>query len=179
MALKPCKECKKEVSTSATACPNCGVKNPTRRGPSKIVLYGGGALLLGMCAVARSGGPKPNGNATSSLSPRAAEVNVVAVPVTALKLWRDYDANEVSADSNYKGRLLAVSGNIDSINKDAFNNVSVMLRSPNEFMPVHATLKDSQTSRAGNLAKGQSVVVTCMGGGMIVGTPILQDCTIR
>lgn len=29
MALKPCKECKTEVSTSAKTCPHCGVKNPT------------------------------------------------------------------------------------------------------------------------------------------------------
>ncbi len=30
MALKPCKDCKKEISTDAQSCPNCGAKNPTR-----------------------------------------------------------------------------------------------------------------------------------------------------
>lgn len=29
MALKPCKECKKEVSDKANTCPNCGVSSPT------------------------------------------------------------------------------------------------------------------------------------------------------
>lgn len=29
MALGKCKECKKEVSTSANKCPHCGVKNPS------------------------------------------------------------------------------------------------------------------------------------------------------
>lgn len=29
MALKNCKECGKEVSSSAKSCPNCGKKNPT------------------------------------------------------------------------------------------------------------------------------------------------------
>lgn len=28
MALKPCKECKKEVAVNAPTCPHCGVKNP-------------------------------------------------------------------------------------------------------------------------------------------------------
>ena len=28
MALKPCKECHQEVSTSAKVCPHCGRKNP-------------------------------------------------------------------------------------------------------------------------------------------------------
>lgn len=29
MALKPCRECKQEVSTEAKACPNCGTPKPT------------------------------------------------------------------------------------------------------------------------------------------------------
>ena len=29
MALKPCRECNKKVSTEATVCPLCGVPNPT------------------------------------------------------------------------------------------------------------------------------------------------------
>ena len=28
MALKPCTECKKEISDTASKCPNCGVKAP-------------------------------------------------------------------------------------------------------------------------------------------------------
>lgn len=32
MALKECKECKKEVSSTAKTCPHCGVKNPTVTG---------------------------------------------------------------------------------------------------------------------------------------------------
>ncbi|WP_409450394.1 zinc ribbon domain-containing protein, partial [Cedecea neteri] len=28
IALTKCKECKKEVSSSAKTCPHCGVKNP-------------------------------------------------------------------------------------------------------------------------------------------------------
>ena len=31
MALKPCRECKKKVSTEAATCPSCGVPNPTSK----------------------------------------------------------------------------------------------------------------------------------------------------
>ena len=31
MALKPCRECKKKVSTEASTCPSCGVPNPTKK----------------------------------------------------------------------------------------------------------------------------------------------------
>jgi hypothetical protein len=46
MALKPCRECKKEVSTSAATCPHCGTKSPTARG--KPVSAGMGCLIVGV-----------------------------------------------------------------------------------------------------------------------------------
>lgn len=45
MALKPCKECKQEVSATANTCPHCGVKNPGVTG--KDMLLG----VVGLCAV--------------------------------------------------------------------------------------------------------------------------------
>jgi hypothetical protein len=45
MALKACKECKKEISTEAKVCPNCGKKDPTAGAmtPSRGVI---GVLVL-------------------------------------------------------------------------------------------------------------------------------------
>lgn len=45
MALKKCKECGKEVSTSAKKCPNCGVKDPTSN-PLIIAFVTIGMLLF-------------------------------------------------------------------------------------------------------------------------------------
>ena len=42
MALKPCRECKKKVSTEAEVCPHCGVPNPT----IKIPVIKAGTLIL-------------------------------------------------------------------------------------------------------------------------------------
>lgn len=54
MALKPCKECKKEVSTSAKTCPHCGVKNPGVS--TKDSLIGLGVLVLIVVVVVASCG---------------------------------------------------------------------------------------------------------------------------
>ena len=56
MALSNCVECKKEVSTTAKTCPNCGNPEPTLTGKAKqnkkdeyigiiILLIFGGAVL--------------------------------------------------------------------------------------------------------------------------------------
>jgi len=39
MALAPCKECRKEISTSAPICPNCGVPWPASYTKGKIVFH--------------------------------------------------------------------------------------------------------------------------------------------
>lgn len=46
MALKPCRECGQPVSTSAKACPSCGVGHPTKGALSKPLGCGNGCLVL-------------------------------------------------------------------------------------------------------------------------------------
>jgi len=40
------------------------------------------------------------------------------MPVLAGDLFADYRNNEISADSKYKGKVLAVSGKLDQVGKD-------------------------------------------------------------
>lgn len=44
MALKPCRECKKDVSTDAKTCPHCGKQSP--HGGARLLLVGGGLLAF-------------------------------------------------------------------------------------------------------------------------------------
>ncbi len=46
MTMKPCRECKAEISTEAKACPHCGAKNPAA-GKKSVVKH----LIEGACAV--------------------------------------------------------------------------------------------------------------------------------
>lgn len=46
MPLKPCRECKKEVSTEADICPQCGVKKPTAARTDISARTGCGILLI-------------------------------------------------------------------------------------------------------------------------------------
>ncbi len=47
MAMSNCKECGKQVSTTATTCPNCGASEPTEKKEKnkKIRIWG---LILGL-----------------------------------------------------------------------------------------------------------------------------------
>jgi hypothetical protein len=191
MALKQCKECKKEISSDANPCPNCGKKNP--HGMPKWLKYSGGAAVVLAIIGAAAAPSKTKDNAGASTRPAAVAPAAAApsaptapaaptakapdVTVDAIKLWRDYDANEVAADGAYKGKLLQVTGTVASIDKDILGDIVVHLRSPNEFMNTRATLEKSETSKAAALNKGAHVTLQCTGKGRIVGSPSLDDCT--
>jgi hypothetical protein len=100
-----------------------------------------------------------------------------ALKVSAMKLYVDYQRNEVAADSVYKGRLLAVQGIVTSINKDFLDKIYIQLAAPNEFESVQAHLDEGNESNAAALQRGESVSLLCTGGGMIIGSPMLEKCS--
>jgi tRNA_anti-like len=122
------------------------------------------------------------GDSTNVASSAADATNSSAAPVlsvTAPKLFIDYQSNEVQADNIYKGKRLAVQGMVTSIQKDFMNNIIVALGTTNEFMSVDARLVQDESARAAQLQRGEIVNVVCDGGGMIVGSPQLQNCVFQ
>lgn len=65
MALKPCKECKREISSDANACPHCGKKNPANRTRS-LGLVLGGVLILSLYAALNMGGVESHADSPSA-----------------------------------------------------------------------------------------------------------------
>ena len=100
------------------------------------------------------------------------------ISLSAAKLWSDYQENEVAADNAYKGKRLLVRGQVSGISKDFLDKTYLTLATPNEFMPVHANLRSEYVSAAAHIFRGQIVSAKCDGGGMIVGSPILNDCSL-
>lgn len=96
--------------------------------------------------------------------------------LTARQYYSDYHANEVAADAQYKGKLLAVKGVIAGINKDAFGNAYLDLAAGGMFSNVHAQLTEATATSAGNFSKGQSITLFCNGGTMVIGFPTLDNC---
>lgn len=98
--------------------------------------------------------------------------------VDAKKLFADYNANEVKADSMYKGKTLKVSGVIDSIDSGVMDEAILMLKTNNEFEYVMAHIDESDKAKAAELSKNSNVIVQCISDGEMMGSPMLNDCKI-
>src|SRR4051812_34908873 len=79
MALKPCRECKTPVSTSAKSCPQCGVPKPTAMPPSVGSRILGLLLAAGIAWVIFHGGSDKK-SAADSASAQTAATQVAAAP---------------------------------------------------------------------------------------------------
>jgi hypothetical protein len=100
------------------------------------------------------------------------------VVVRATELFDDYHRNEVAADERYKGKLVRVVGVVQSLDKDAFDNIVVRLQTSNQFQSVMASMKDAEKSKVASMTKGQAASLECRGRGMVIGSPSLGDCTV-
>jgi hypothetical protein len=97
---------------------------------------------------------------------------------TATDLYRDYEANEVATDQKIGGARVEVSGIINSIDKDIFEDPVIKLDVGDDFNDVLLTLDKSQLAAAGRLGKGQSVTIRCEKMGRVVDLPIGDKCQL-
>jgi hypothetical protein len=75
MALRPCRECGKEVSTEAKQCPHCGVSNPTKsKTPNNQAAAVGClvliviAIVIGVASSGDGGSPQQSSSSVSTQS---------------------------------------------------------------------------------------------------------------
>lgn len=100
---------------------------------------------------------------------------------TATKMINTYKDNEVRADSIYKDTYIEVTGIVGSIDSDLSNEAVINLVSKNdyEFNYVIASGDFDFQKKATNVNKGQIITLRCIGGGEIIGNPILNECTFK
>lgn len=108
MALKPCSECGREISTEATSCPHCGKKNPTGVRTSPIAM---GCLVLVLLGVL--GSLITSKNTDSSSSPVSAStadapstLETPASPPARSSQWTySHDADEMTGKVSHLAAL--------------------------------------------------------------------------
>jgi hypothetical protein len=172
-----CKRCRASVVYGAAKCDQCGVQYPTVPTWAPAVVIGAIALIAIIVAGVRAAAPPTAPRATAA-APAAKEDGIIeALGVTAAELWQSYHANEVAADAEYRDKWLMVDGQAVRVAKDAFDGVRVELASPNEFMPIHASVRTDAVAVTAQIQPGMALRMMCKGGGMVLGVPILKECS--
>lgn len=175
--LKKCKTCGAEVAKSAKTCPNCGAN--LQLGVSVacgIVVLVTFFVIFAILVSHTSGTSTTRQAADPSSKPET-------IKISATDLWRAYDANSVSADSQYKGQLLTVTGKITNIGQDLLSkDPCISLASGDQFglYPVQCFFPgDGDTVAAlSALHDGQTVTITGKCAGVFVAIVQLTGCSL-
>jgi hypothetical protein len=96
--------------------------------------------------------------------------------IGAVRLWREYEENEVAADTRYKGERLRVTGIIVSVEQDYEGRPVLHLFAGNAIFPTVARLNKADIPAVARLKKGDEVVVRCIGAGREMRMPQLERC---
>jgi hypothetical protein len=142
-----------------------------------------GTILVAICSiVALSIGvsdSKSNGTISNQNSPTPTTAQTEqTIPVTAAKLMADYEANEVAADAQYKGKLVDVTGTIESIGKDILDAPYVALRTNEYSFPVvQCMFERSEQAQLASLSKDTRITLRGRVSSKL-GNIIVRDCSI-
>ena len=101
------------------------------------------------------------------------------ITVTAPEMYRDYDANEVSADEKYKGKVIAISGKVVAIRQNSFNDDEIQVHlKGGDYSSVDCKFSAKHKAEAAALKKGDKVKIKGLGAGKEVLGPALEGCSI-
>ncbi|HUL01583.1 MAG TPA: hypothetical protein VLX29_12130 [Nitrospirota bacterium] len=168
MAQRQCPSCKMTIDASVKVCPHCRHKLELSW-PVKILLL---IILCGIVAYC-IGHFNNYQEGASNL-----ESIPVIISISAPQLIAEYEYSEGSADAKFKGRLVIVTGVIDTLGKDSTATPYVTLGTNSSLLRIQCRFIKSEEARLSNLHPGQQITVIgdCRGK---KGYVQLENCTIK
>ena len=164
MAMKKCKECGEEISSSAKKCPKCG-KDQRNFFMKHPVLYT--ILILIIIAVAGSSGSDTTNTTTTSTADTTTTTTTTETPevieYTAIDVDTLNDAlenNAAAAKDTYNKKYLEITGKLSNIDSD-LSYISIGSTTDEwDFMTIQCFIKDQATKDiVKTLSKDDTIVV--------------------
>jgi len=125
-----------------------------------------------------SSGSKNNTNNTGATQSQNNVPSAPAIKVGASELYADYKANQVSADTKYKGKTIEVSGTINSIGKDILDTPYVSLNAGDILSTVQCMFDKSDSAQLASLAKDTRITLSGKVRGEVIMNVLLDNCSI-
>ncbi len=138
-------------------------------------------VVIVVLAIAGSSSENNPSVTTKTPTPSQPEQKIEAIKLSAETLRQAYKANEVNGDNLYKGKLVEISGTVDSIGKDIMKEAYITFETPESVSFDKVQCMFNQTEEAGlaQLKKGQAIKVQGVVSGATIGSVIVRNCKIQ
>ena len=109
-------------------------------------------------------------------SPKVTSDSNPSVTISASKLYKEYNENEIAADEKYKGKIIEVTGVIRDIGNDIMDNAYITLVGNEYFGDIQCYFNEK--SVLASLSKGKRITVMGSCSGLMMNVH-LNDCIIK
>ena len=99
-----------------------------------------------------------------------------SVTISASKLYKEYNENEIAADEKYKGKIIEVTGVIRDIGNDIMDNAYITLVGNEYFGDIQCYFNEK--SVVAKLSKGKRITVIGSCSGLMINVQI-NNCIVR
>ena len=177
MALKSCKDCGKEISSSVNKCPSCGKDQRNFFAKHKIITAILVLIVLGSIGSLAGGDDKTKPTTATTTVPTTttapttatapatttapAPAPVVKAPpmvITVDKLMADLEDNALNASNTYKGKYVEVTGKLSTIDSGG-KYFSIIPNKQFAIMGVQCYISEAQKATVAKFTKEQNVTV--------------------
>ena len=109
-------------------------------------------------------------------SPKVTSDSNPTVTISASKLYKEYNENEIAADEKYKGKIIEVTGVIRDIGNDIMDNAYITLVGNEYFGDIQCYFNEK--SVVAKLSKGKKITVIGSCSGLMINVQI-NNCIVR
>jgi len=137
-----------------------------------------GIVFLSACATLPAT-PPSTPPTTPPTPPTPEEPEPQIIEVTAEQLYMAYKANQVTADAQFKGETLKVTGVVESMGKDATGTAYIVLSSSetNKTQMVKCLFSKGYGGEMVGVTTGDTVTIQGIGFGYVQ-YPIISECKL-
>ncbi|MBR7069622.1 MAG: hypothetical protein IKI30_04150 [Oxalobacter sp.] len=138
------------------------------------------ATSMAICLSACGNKEKPSASQANQGTdqPQQVDAKLPDVTTTPAEMAKAYADNSVSADQQFKGKLILVSGTVSEISNDANGNPYITMASGSFKNIPRFQFDKNNLDELAMLQKGQKLTVICTGDGDDAKTPVNKGCRI-
>ena len=109
-------------------------------------------------------------------SPKVSPHSKPSEKISAIRLYKEYDANEIAADQKYKGKIIEVTGVIRDIGNDIMNNAYITLAGDEYFGDIQCYFNEK--SVVAKLSKGKRITIIGSCSGLLMNVQ-MDNCIVK